>query len=591
MRRSLFLVLTIPVILAACASSQSATQPADPSAEAAVHNPTTEPPASHLTALDTTATAEAAGHTPSAGHATATPGAAVGPAGGITPGAETVGRFGIYELEFPWPSASYSNPWEQVQVKVALTAPSGKATTIGGFYYAPDLWHARFSPDESGDWSWTADVSDGAQSKDFSGSFTVVETDWPGIVRSNPENNSRWILDDGTPYYPIGLGDCLLGVAGGSPLANMGFDGEVRNANYPEGWRTDLETYLTAYGDSGFDLFRWSVDNCAFGLYETIDPSGNVYLQPEGLYGDQLVQSLRQHGLRTYMVIFGFFPPFPDGSNNPAEMDAIRRYVRYVVDRYGAYVDFWELMNESPNPPITIPDDWYLQVASYLREVDPYDHPISTSWQRPDLSVIEIVSPHWYAKENEFESDLAMLNLIEESRGHAKKPIIFGEQGNSEQNWDEGSALRMRIRSWTAFFNEAVLIFWNTSCCKDSRGGVASNLYLGPQERGYVKVLQDFVSGLDRGIAPVQIGTSDPSRVRGYALTAQTVFVAYLHAYTDHANPTTGISITIESPLAGTATWISPATGAVLGTAGVSSGRQTLAAPAFTTDVALRISP
>ena len=524
-------------------------------------------------------------HTPQA-HATSIVNAPT-----ITPNEKTVGRFGIYELEFPWPSANHDNPWEQVQVNVTFTAPSGTTLTIGGFYYAADLWRARFSPGETGNWSWTARLTDGSQSQDFSGAFSVLNSDWPGFARSNPDNNLRWVFDDGTPYYPIGIGDCILGVNGGSPLDNFGFDGDVRNTSYPEGWRTDIETYMTAYGEAGFNLFRWSVDNCAFGLYQSIDPSGNRYLQPEGIYGDQLVQSLRQHGIRTYMVVFGFFPPFPDGSNNPAQMDAIKRYVKYVVDRYGAYVDLWELMNESPNPPITIDDDWYVQVANYLREVDPYDHPISTSWQRPDLSVIDINSPHWYAKENEFGSDLATLDQIAFFKGHFNKPIIFGEQGNSEQNWDARSALRMRIRSWTAFFNEAVLIFWNTSCCKDSQGGVASNIYLGPEERAYVNVLQDFVRSLDRRIVSTEIEISDPARVRGYALSAPSIYVAYLHAYTDHTNPTSGITVTIDSPIAGTATWIDPVDGTVLESINISAGRQSLNVPAFTTDVALKIAP
>jgi len=149
-----------------------------------------------------------------------------------------------------------------------------------------------FPPGETGNWSWTARLTDGSQSQDFSGAFSVLNSDWPGFARSNPDNNLRWVFDDGTPYYPIGIGDCILGVNGGSPLDNFGFDGDVRNTSYPEGWRTDIETYMTAYGEAGFNLFRWSVDNCAFGLYQSIDPSGNRYLQPEGIYGDQLVQSL-----------------------------------------------------------------------------------------------------------------------------------------------------------------------------------------------------------------------------------------------------------------------------------------------------------
>lgn len=562
-RLALFLALTF--LLTACGSKVETQSPQ-------THIPPTETPSHPVHAEPTHQTTNV-------------------PISGAMNDGETIELYEIYELEFSWPSSSYNNPWEQVQINVAFNSPSGKSAVVGGFYYAPDTWHARISPDEIGTWSWTASLTDGTQNQDFSGSFTVLESDWSGFVRSNPDNNLRWVFDDGSPYYPIGIGDCIIGPEGEPPFNNFGFDGEIRNENYPEGWRTDMETYFTAYGEAGFNLFRWSVDNCAFGLYETIDPSGNVYRQQEGIYGDQLIQSLRRHGFRTYMVIFGFYPPFPDGSGDSAQMDAIHRYVKYVVDRYGAYVDFWELMNESPNPPIAIDDNWYIQVATYLREVDPYDHPISTSWQRPDLSVIDINSPHWYEKESELESDIALIAQLGHADNASGKPVIFGEQGNSEQNWDERSALRMRIRSWTAFFKEAVLIFWNTSCCKDSGAGIASNIYLGPEERLYVSILQNFADGLDRRLLPADIEISEPSLVRGYALSSPEVYVAYLHAYTDHTNLTTGINITINSPVGGTATWIDTATGATLGSASLSSGRQTLTAPGFTTDIALKILP
>jgi hypothetical protein len=277
------------------------------------------------------------------------------------------------------------------------------------------------------------------------------------------------------------------------------------------------------------------------------------------------------------------------GSGNPAQMDAVKRYVKYVVDRYGAYVDFWELMNEFPNPPATISDDWYKQVGEYLRSVDPYKHPISTSWQRPDLPVIEITAPHWYQKENEFESDVTAGQEIDHWKSFGK-PVIFGEQGNSEQNWDEKSALRMRIRSWTAFFREGTLIFWNSSFAKDYRGGVASNIYLGPQERGYLKVLQDFTRGLDAKAVISHTAVSSPERVRGYALGGPTMYSAYLHAFTNHDSPTTGIKITINPAFRGSAVWLSPETGEVLGSAQVSAGSQTLDVPSFTTDIALKIT-
>jgi Domain of unknown function (DUF5060) len=509
----------------------------------------------------------------------------------VTPGASTIPRFGIFEQTFTLSSAKYSNPWEQIQLTMTLTAPSGKQASVGGFYYDTDTWKARFSPAEIGKWTWKAELNDGTKTTPSQGSFTVVESDWPGFVRINPKNRFRWVFDNGTPYYPLGIGDCILDKNKDSNILNdWGFDGDFRTSAQPEyGWVTDLDTYLKAYSGSGINLFRWSVDNCAFSLYRTIDPSGNVYLQREGIWGDELVQKLRQYGVRVYMVIFGFLPPFPDGAGDANKMAAVKRAVKYAIDRYGAYVDFWELMNESPNPPIKIADDWYNQVGEYLRGIDPYKHPISTSWQRPDLAVIDITSPHWYQKENEFDSDHVTLAEINGFR-HAGKPIIFGEQGNSDQNWDPKSGLRMRIRTWTAFFNEGVFIFWNSSFAKDMKGGYASNIYLGPEERGYLKVLQNFVQRLDADIARTDLKVSNPGLVRAYAVRSPKFYAAYLHAYTDHANPTSGITITIDTLAGGAATWINPATGATLGTQPVSQGRQTLTVPTFTTDVALIIA-
>ncbi|MBI1730983.1 DUF5060 domain-containing protein [Candidatus Acetothermia bacterium] len=501
-----------------------------------------------------------------------------------------VQRYDVFEQTFDWNSSSYSNPWEQVDLTTELTSPTGSHFEIGGFYSSKNRWKFRFAPTQLGLWTWQATISDPSKYSTFNGSFNVVDSTLPGFVRQNPDNPFRWVFDDGSPFYPLGIGDCLNDDdKSGSPLDNWGFDGGFRAPGTPDyGAITDFDTYWKAYSGAGVNLFRWSLDNCAFGLYEKIDPSGNVYKMQEGLWGDELVQRLRQYGVHLYLVIFGFNPAFPTGANNPAQMDAVKRYVKYVTDRYGAYVDFWELMNEFPNPPATISDDWYKEVGEYLRSIDPYKHPISTSWQRPDLPVIEITAPHWYQKESEFESDVAAAQEVDHWKSFGK-PVIFGEQGNSEQNWDEKSALRMRIRNWTAFFREGTFIFWNSSFAKDYHGGVASNIYLGPQERGYLKVLQDFTRGFDGKALISHIAISSPERVRGYALSGPTMYAAYLHAFTNHDSPTTGIKITINPALHGSAVWLSPETGEVFGNVQVSTGSQTLDVPPFNTDIALKI--
>jgi hypothetical protein len=242
-----------------------------------------------------------------------------------------VPRYGIFEQTFDWNSVGYANPWEQVQVTMTLTSPTGRQVTVGGFYYAPNTWKARFAPNQLGDWTWQAVLTDGSRAARSTGSFTVVESDWPGFVRPNPQNRFRWIFDNGAPYYPIGIGDCILDDdRNGSPLDNWGFDGSFRPPEPELGRRTDIDTYLSNYSTAGINLFRWSLDNCAFGMHQSIQPAGNVYLVNNGMFGDQLVTKLRQYRLRTYMVLFNS----PAYASNPtaAQLDAIKRYVKYLVD-------------------------------------------------------------------------------------------------------------------------------------------------------------------------------------------------------------------------------------------------------------------
>ncbi len=186
---------------------------------------------------------------------------------------------------------------------------------------------------------------------------------------------------------------------------------------------------------------------------------------------------------------------------------------------------------------------------------------------------------------NEFIADTIIVNrILEEGKKTFNKPIVYGEWGNGGSNRDPLSSLRMRLTAWTAFFNEASLIFWNTT-------GVnfyPANIYLGPEERGYIQVFQSYIKDFPAA-QPSVITTSNPNLVRGYALSSPNIYGAYFHAYTNHTTSTSNITITIDVPKTGTATWINPSTGAVLGTQSVSAGVQTLNVPPFLIDVALKI--
>ena len=273
-----------------------------------------------------------------------------------------------------------------------------------------------------------------------------------------------------------------------------------------------------------------------------------MYSQQGGAYADQLMASLRRHGFRVEFVLFGRRPPFASGFETVAQLAAVERYVRYVVDRYGAYVDFWELSNEA-----TVPAGWITSVARYLRSIDPYRHPIGTSWSRPDLPALDFGSDHWYESEPELDSDrVAWQRLRAEQARRYGKPTLVDEQGNAGHNWDPGSAVRMRLRAWTAFFAEATLVFWNTSATKDY-AAEAANVYLGPVERGYVRVLARYMRGFDPRARVVTASVLGRSGVRAYALRGPAQYGLYLVDGASHSAQVTGARVVVSPARAGRA--------------------------------------
>lgn len=497
-----------------------------------------------------------------------------------------VGQYDVLEILVNHDGA-YANPWEDVRIEMTFTGPGGIVKRVGGFFYDAGQWRVRFSPSSLGSWSWSGDFTTPAGSTTISGAFAAIPSGNPGRARRSAQNPYRFIFDDGSPFYPIGFGDCTGdGNQSGSPNDDdWGLDGDFRPPGQEEGTTVSLDTYLTAYGTAGFNFYRWSVDNCAYKLWQTIEPTGNTYLVREGKWGDELAQKFRSQGFRLMLVFFGFQAAFADQTSDGLEMMAVKRYLKYCMDRYGAYVDFFELMNET-----MATEQWYRIVTDFVRQEDPYAHPLSTSWERTDLPYFDVNTPHWYEQENELDSDARAADMVTYAKSFGKA-VVFGEQGNGVQNWDLRSGVRMRLRNWAAFFSEGSLIFWNSSFAKDYFGGGASNLYIGPEERGYVRVLRGFTDLYDGGGVIAQIPAVDHANVRQYVLASPRQVLVYLVHFTSHEQTLTERTITIPVPEDGMlGRWIDPATGATLATFRADEGMANFPVPAFTVDIALALT-
>jgi hypothetical protein len=328
------------------------------------------------------------------------------------------------------------------------------------------------------------------------------------------------------------------------------------------------------------------------------------------------MQLLRRHGFRVVFGFFGYYGQWAEGEtrwertlnrlkrleyflpleaiNRPGDRDTIRkeqRFIRYAVARWGAYADFWELLNER-----RASDEWTRTMAAYVHSIDPDRKPVGTSWERPALREIDLNTPHWYESESEFESDQRVRQKTAEWKAFGK-PVLVGEHGNTGMNWDIASALRMRIRTWTALFQQIGLIFWNTSWSKAGMNQGhhipenASNIYLGPEERDYIRVLSRFAARLPADMRPAAISVSG-GEVRAHALCSSGMAAVYLHHYANHTARIRGVTITLALPGGGPfrAEWTDPASGEILAVLPVRAGAKTLNVPPFRVDLALLLT-
>jgi len=521
---------------------------------------------------------------------------------------DSIPRFEILELTFKH-NGSYDNKFLDVSVDAVFTSPRGVSRRVKGFFYGGDLWKVRFRPSEPGEWTYSYTITGKSGfSKRGTGVFLCTPSDAEGPVVHNPENPHRWIFANGRPYFPLGLQDCV-GVNEGK-LSTAAVDGGTRK----EGGRVvSWEEYFSLYGQAGFNLLRFSQRNCSYSLFDDLDH----YREAESIATDELLSMARKHGFR---VLFGFFGNYrtglfenkylrflvraiqkalgkgevvstPAGSATAAKE---KRFIDYCIARWGVYADFWELLNEREAS-----DEWTTLMADYVHSADPDLRPVSTSWEKPNLQSIDINAPHWYESESELESDLRVQERAVKWK-QAGKPVLVGEQGNSGMNWDPLSAARMRIRAWTALFEEIGLIFWNTSWSKAGvhlgryTPGGASNIYLGPEEREYIRVLQDFSSRLDAGVRRTPISVSSAVPIRAYGLTSNVNAAAYLHHVGDHTSVVRDAKITLELPntarLGLIGQWIDPSKGSVLASVKISPGSHTVQVPPFNVDLALLVS-
>jgi len=329
--------------------------------------------------------------------------------------------------------------------------------------------------------------------------------------------------------------------------------------------------------------------------------------------------------------------------------DLMKKRLRYVVARWGSFrsVLAWELMNElqfvgsdaaNPYTSSQVRSDlvnWHSDLAGYLKATDPFSHLVTTSsaiqdsdgsltelnaiWALPSVDLVQI---HWYQPQtNDTTRDLsAWIDQLEARYG---KPVIVGELGlpgpNPEINFDPttfpgGTADREHLEEGTYLHNAmwstamsrsaSMYWWWGNYIASDATRHRTSGF---PLNERLVPPLGRFMQAEDWApltLAPAPLSVSGPIKAVGSSGGDH----AYIwvrdeqNEYGTGARPGDLVPRTITS--AALSLPMNPGTYRVRvydtwGSAGVthafttssSGGTVTVAVPAFTRDVAVKIDP
>jgi hypothetical protein len=383
------------------------------------------------------------------------PGAAQAPSPGVRISqiqTDTVKRYEMLEVHLELTHVEIENPYDPLDVDVyaLFFAPSGEQIRINGFYdnhRDADQWKIRFSPGETGAYSFRVFVEDGGKSGE-SGlfGFTATESKHPGWIRPSDVNPHYFVYDDGSTYYGVGVY---------SP------------------WRNNMQRFET-YAEHGANLFAiWDITYGGFvngtGLIEEelgrynqlklgrID-SLLVILEERDI---QLMYAIWPHDLFSETVWAAQWKQNPYSQLVDAEevySDSVvweyqKQKYRYMIARFAhsRSMGIWELINEMNGTDGWAKGrhqecyDWVERCQKYFRENDPYRHPVTASFSggfgeyREKLhELIDVPNIHIYPAqgwEPKYPEDLmrsAMYNYAWASRrfwDRYEKPAIFGEAG------------------------------------------------------------------------------------------------------------------------------------------------------------------
>jgi hypothetical protein len=279
-----------------------------------------------------------------------------------------------------------------------------------------------------------------------------------GFVQVDSANKTRFRMDGGKPFIPLGF--------------NLG-------------WQTDslpdMTAMLATMGQNGINWTRiWASHWDGKNPWMSPEGKGDGDLMLPSTFSrwDKLVDAAEDAGVKVQFVLFhhGLFSTKTDSNwdihpwnkanggflESPSDFfaneEAKRRskiWLRYAVARWGhsPAIMAWELFNEVEWTDARAENKWadvlawHREMAEYLRSLDPFRRPVTTSstFDPPDLyEAMDFYQPHAYPPD--ISAALSGTSLPTD------KPLFYGEIGPQDLE-KPGQAMAVRNSIWSSLLS------------------------------------------------------------------------------------------------------------------------------------------
>ena len=353
---------------------------------------------------------------------------------------------------------------DDIFISINLSSVSGRNITVDAFYfeeYAFDkqmelksmgengrtlkkpCFRFRVNPKEPGVWSFTVRmVVLGQQVDSLNGCIEVEDScSVSRLAKVEPKRRQVFTTDANGPFVLIGENlawnnHSEIKTQFGQNIANQMKFLSSYGCNYTRIWdyqdtgsRIKKAPHMMCQDSSAmWDYIFESAAKYGFYISFVLNPHGELSTSIDPSFDRSIWNKING----------GYIDNAEDFFNDENCIGAFKTYVRYIVSRWGYSESIlcWELFNEIDHTnaiaqgKINDVKKWLFEIATYIREIDPYGHMVSNSAGYPSVAFaltepFDFIFFHLY----NYLTLTQPMNLCYSCWRGNKKPIVIGETG------------------------------------------------------------------------------------------------------------------------------------------------------------------